>query len=83
MTQPAVELQQEPPKPPAGPRPWYVLTPSMKLQLIILIGALLYLRLWMRKRQRDQICSHCGHRNPTHRTNCSRCSAPLFGSKGL
>ncbi len=82
MTQPAIELQQQPPKPSAGLRPWYVLTPSMKMLLLILIGGLLYLRLWKRKRQHDHVCSHCGHRNPTHRAHCSRCSAPLFGGGG-
>lgn len=82
MTQPAIELQQQPPKPPAGPRPWYVLSPSSKMLLLICVGALLYLRLWKRKRQRDHVCSHCGHRNPPHRANCSRCSAPLFEGGG-
>ncbi len=82
MNQPAIELKQQPTKLPAGARPGYYLTPGMKMLLIILIGGLLYLRLWQRKRQRDHICSHCGHRNPPHRANCSRCSAPLFGGEG-
>ncbi len=81
MSQPTLELQQQAPKPP-GPRPWYVLTGSAKILLIVAIGGLLYLRLWRRKRQRDHVCSHCGHRNPSHRAHCTRCSAPLFGIGG-
>jgi hypothetical protein len=52
-------------------------TPQKVLGLMLLLG-LLYLRLWKRKRSKDRICSHCGHRNPRHRTNCTNCSAPMF-----
>ncbi len=81
MIQPAIELQTQAPKLVAA-RPWYALTGSSKILLLIIIGGLLYLRLWKRKRQRDHVCDHCGHRNPPHRANCTRCSAPLFGSAG-
>jgi hypothetical protein len=81
MTQPSVELSHQPPKPPSGPQRWFLLTGSSKILLLVLLGGLLYLRLWTRKRSHDHICSHCGHRNPSHRANCSHCSAPLFSLK--
>ena len=54
--------------------------PQKTIGLMLLLG-LLYWRLWRRKRSKDRICPHCGHRNPSHRTNCTECSAPLFLDK--
>lgn len=77
MRQPAFSLQEQPAKP-APPRPWYVLTGSQKMLLLVVLGGLLYLRLMRRKKARQRICAHCGFRNPSHRSNCTKCSAPLF-----
>ena len=56
-----------------APAPVYAEQPAIKLQLPD--------RTDIRKRNRDRICSHCGHRNPRHRTNCTNCSAPMFLEK--
>jgi ribosomal protein L40E len=74
-----VELQQQAAKPrEIHSVTGFILQDWQKgLLLVLLLGAL-YLRLWARKRQADQICSHCGQRNPRHQTNCLKCSAPLF-----
>lgn len=76
MRQPSFNLQEQTPKPVA--KPWYVLSGGMKMGLLALVGAVLYLRLINRQRQRKLICSHCGEKNPHHLVNCKRCSAPLF-----
>jgi ribosomal protein L40E len=39
------------------------------------------LRLVLRRRKKDRICSQCNHRNPHHRANCGNCSAPLMTFK--
>jgi len=71
-----VELTQQPK--PVHSITGFVLEDWQKgLLLVLLLGAL-YLRLWTRKRKADQICDHCGQRNPRHQTNCLKCSAPLF-----
>lgn len=51
---------------------------SVKMGLLVLLLGLLWLRLSLRRRSRDKLCSHCGRRNPPHRSHCSNCSAPLF-----
>ncbi len=56
-----------------------IFTSSQKVVLMVIAGLFLWLRLYMRKRKKDKICPHCGHRNPPHQTNCINCSAPLFG----
>jgi ribosomal protein L40E len=76
MAQPSFSLQEQPPKP--APKRWYVLSGGMKMGLLAFVGAVLYLRLINRQRQRKLVCSHCGERNPHHLVNCKRCSAPLF-----
>ncbi|MEI2698180.1 MAG: hypothetical protein V9E94_07485 [Microthrixaceae bacterium] len=51
---------------------------STKVFLVVLLLAVLWVRLTLRRRSRDRVCSHCGHRNPPHRSHCTKCSAPLF-----
>lgn len=80
--QPVLELregQQAQPtvKSPTG----IVLTTYQKAGLLVLVLGLLYYRFFMRRRRMDKICAHCGHRNPAHRTNCTKCSAPLFTAR--
>lgn len=74
----AVELTEQPAKEPAKSPTGFVLTGTQKVLLLVVLLGALYLRLWYRKRSKDQICSHCGHRNQRHQTNCAKCSAPLF-----
>ncbi len=57
----------------------FVFSPAQKVLLLVLVGGLLWLRLFLRRRKKDKICPHCNHRNPSHQTNCANCSAPLFG----
>lgn len=66
---------------PQTPKPHnagFAFTGLQKGILLVLILGLLYLRLTLRRRKRDTICSHCGTRNPHHLANCRNCSAPLF-----
>lgn len=79
--QPAVQLQEEPARPVKSPT-GLVFSGPQKAGLLLLVLGLLYLRLWRRKRAKDQLCDHCGTRNPPHRANCSKCSAPLFRAGG-
>jgi hypothetical protein len=76
MTQQTLSLQKQETPPPAGS---YVMKFSTKVFLVVLLLGVLWLRLTLRRRSRDKVCSHCGHRNPPHRSNCTKCSAPLFG----
>ena len=76
-TQPTISMEKQEPPAPAGP---YVMKQSTKVGLIVLVMGLLWLRLMLRRRSKDRLCSHCGHRNPRHISHCSKCSAPLFGS---
>lgn len=73
----AVELQQQPSKTSAKSPTGFVLGGTTKMVMLVLLFMLLYFRLFLRKRKKDKICSHCGHRNPPHRQNCHKCSAPL------
>ena len=73
----ALELAQQPVKPPASITGMVLQAWQKGFLLVLLLGAL-YLRLWLRKRKQDLICAHCGQRNPRHQTNCLKCSAPLF-----
>ena len=75
MTQQTLSLEKQEPPPPAGP---YVIKFSTKVILVVLLLGVLWVRLSLRRRSRDKVCSHCGHRNPPHRSHCSKCSAPLF-----
>ncbi|HJW72895.1 MAG TPA: hypothetical protein VJ486_08550 [Geothrix sp.] len=75
MNQPSVQLEGAPAK---APRPWYVITGSQKIGLLVLLAGLLYLRLRRREKARLKVCSHCGHRNAVHLAHCTKCSAPLF-----
>lgn len=79
MSQPSFNLQEQPPK--LAAKRWYVLSGGMKMGLLAFVGAVLYLRLINRQRQRKLICSHCGEKNPQHLVNCKRCAAPLFRGK--
>gem|GEM_PF-418971 len=56
----------------------FVFQNYQKAGLLILLAAILYLRLTLRKRKKDRICPHCNRRNPPHRSNCTSCSAPLM-----
>lgn len=75
MTQQTLSLEKQETPPPAGP---YVMKFSTKVFLVVLLLGVLWVRLSLRRRSRDKVCSHCGHRNPPHRSNCTKCSAPLF-----
>lgn len=77
MRQPSFSMEQQAPAAAEGP---FVLKQSTKVGLIVLLLALLWLRLMLRRRSKDRVCSHCGHRNPRHIHHCTKCSAPLFGS---
>lgn len=75
-----VELTETPAKKDEVKSPTgFVLGSTQKTFLLVLVGGLLFLRLWKRKRRKDKVCSHCGFRNPPHRSNCTKCSSPLFG----
>lgn len=74
--QTAVSMERQEPAPPEGAP---VLKFSTKVGLIVLLLAVLWVRLMLRRRSRDRICSHCGRRNPRHLAHCAGCSAPLFG----
>jgi len=78
MRQPTVELQSKAPKEIIDSPTGFVLGGTQKMALLVLLGLLLYFRLYQRRRKKDRICSHCNHRNPPHRQNCSNCSAPLM-----
>ena len=73
----AFSLEKPAQPPPEGP---LMLRGSVKMGLLVLLLGLLWLRLSLRRRSRDKVCSHCGRRNPPHRSHCSNCSAPLFGA---
>lgn len=81
MSQPTIELQSQPPKETVKSPTGIVLGGTQKMALLVLLGLLLYLRLFIRRRKKDRICSHCGHRNPPHRQYCTNCSAPLMGAR--
>ncbi|MCE1229390.1 MAG: hypothetical protein LWX11_07895 [Firmicutes bacterium] len=78
MRQPTIELQSKEAQPEIKSPTGFVLGGTQKMLLLVLLFGLLYLRLYARRRKMDRICSHCGHRNPPHRRNCSNCSAPLM-----
>ena len=78
MSQPSMEVTQQPTRRDAKSPTGIVLTGYEKGIILCLLLGLLYLRLYRRKRSQDKICSHCGERNPPHQTNCKQCSAPLF-----
>ena len=77
MRQTALSLERPARAPEEGP---LVLRGSVKMGLVVLLLGLLWLRLSLRRRSRDKVCSRCGRRNPPHRSHCTGCSAPLFGS---
>ncbi|MCL1908820.1 MAG: hypothetical protein FWG12_05575 [Holophagaceae bacterium] len=68
-------VQIEPPSPPPER---LVFQNYQKAGLLILVAAILYLRLSLRKRRNDKICPHCEARNPYHMSNCAKCFAPLL-----
>jgi ribosomal protein L40E len=72
------ETSLEAPTPAPAPQKDYVFQNYHKAGLIILLAAILYFRLTLRKRKKDKICPHCEYRNPHHRSNCTKCSAPLL-----
>jgi ribosomal protein L40E len=76
--QPTVQLQTQAPKETVKSPTGFVLGGTQKMLLLVLLGSLLYFRLYLRRRKMDRICAHCGERNPPHRQNCSNCSAPLM-----
>jgi ribosomal protein L40E len=78
MNQPAIELKEQAPKETVKSPTGFVLGGTQKMLLLVLLGMLLYLRLYLRRRKKDRICAHCGERNPPHRQNCTNCSAPLM-----
>lgn len=78
MRQQTVELQAQPAKTGIPSPTGFVFGSTQKMTLLVIVGLLLYLRLHLRRRKKDRICAHCGHRNPTHRQNCTKCSAPLM-----
>ncbi|MDR2696913.1 MAG: zinc finger Ran-binding domain-containing protein [Holophagales bacterium] len=70
-------IQAEPPIGVNAPEK-FVFQNYQKAGLLILLMAILYLRLTLRKSKKDRICPHCNRRNPPHRSNCTACSAPLM-----
>ncbi len=78
MRQATVELQTQAPKEAIQSPTGFILGGTQKMALLVVLGLLLYFRLYMRRRKKDRICAHCGDRNPPHRQNCSNCSAPLM-----
>lgn len=77
MAQP-LPVSQAPPKGEIASPTGLVLTGLQKGVVLCILLALLYFRLYRKKRTQDRICPHCGRRNPPHQTNCMECSAPLF-----
>lgn len=75
MRQTALSLEKPAQAPQDGP---LLMRGSVKMGLIVLLLAVLWLRLSFRRRSKDKVCSHCGRRNPPHRSHCTNCSAPLF-----
>ena len=69
--------------PPPIPSEKFVFQNYQKAGLLILIAAILYLRLSFRKRKNDKICPNCEARNPFHRSNCTKCHAPLLDTSFL
>jgi len=78
MLQHTVQIEQ-PPKTNAPEK--FVFQDYQKAGLLVLVAGILYLRLALRKRKKDKICSHCNFRNPPHRSNCTKCSAPLMSNR--
>ena len=76
--QPTVQLQSQAPKETVKSPTGFVLNGPQKMAMLVLLGLLLYFRLYMRRRKKDRICAHCNERNPPHRQNCTNCSAPLM-----
>jgi hypothetical protein len=72
-------IQVEPPISANTPEK-FVFQNYQKAGLVILLAAILYLRLTLRKSKKDRICPHCNRRNPPHRSNCTSCSAPLMNT---
>jgi ribosomal protein L40E len=58
--------------------PKFVLQNYQREGLLIIVLGILYLRLILRRRKKERICSRCNHSNPSDRTNCASCSAPLL-----
>jgi ribosomal protein S27AE len=74
-----IALTDQPAKPAGQPK--FFFQNYQKAGLLVLVAGILYIRLALRKRKKDKICPHCSHRNPYHRSNCTKCSAPLFMAK--
>jgi ribosomal protein L40E len=72
------EISLEGQAPAPSPQDGFVFHNYHKAGLLILVAAVLYLRLTLRKRKNDKICPHCEYRNPYHRSNCTKCGAPLL-----
>ena len=72
------ETSLEAQTPAPTPQKEYVFQNYHKAGLLILVAAILYFRLTLRKRKNDRICPHCEYRNPYHRSYCTKCSAPLL-----
>ncbi len=78
MRQQTIELQTQPTQAGLQSPTGFVFGSTQKMILLVIVGLLLYLRLHLRRRKKDRVCAHCGHRNPPHRQNCTKCSAPLM-----
>ena len=78
MNQPNTLSLEEAPKQPAKSPTGFFLQPAQKGLLLVIILGILYLRIWRRKKEHVQVCSHCGKKNPPHQVNCQKCSAPLL-----
>ena len=77
MMQTTLSLEGVPKEPAKSPTGFY-LQPAQKGLLLIIVLGILYLRIWRRKKEHVQYCSHCGKKNPAHLTNCQKCAAPLL-----
>ena len=75
--QPSVTLEGSPSPAPVK-KPWLAITTWQKAGVVTLLLGLIWVRQMRRRKARLKVCAHCGHKNPHHLTNCTKCQAPLF-----
>ena len=75
--QPSISLEGSPS--PAPKKSMLAITSLQKAGVLTLLLGLIWIRMLRRRKAAHKICPHCGHKNPQHLTNCTKCQAPLFG----
>ena len=75
--QPSVSLEGSPASASAK-KPLIAITSWQKAGVLTLLLGLIWVRMLRRRKAAHKICAHCGHKNPQHLTNCTKCQAPLF-----